>query len=132
MICKICGKIRPNTSDINVKRFVVDGIVYYYPVCLENGDFQHSHKDEQQLITDIVHKEQNKDKELKEKIEKERKELLAKQEADIKANQERVARDNEEMSYRTAMHNFHELTAGQNKRAMSEIYKALKNAYESE
>ena len=70
MICKICGKIRPNTSDINVKRFVVDGVAYYYPVCFDNGDFQHSHKDEQQLIEDIVHKEQNKDKELKEKIEK--------------------------------------------------------------
>lgn len=132
MICKICGKIRPNTSDINVKRFVVDGIVYYFPVCLDNGDFQHSHKDEQKLIEDIVHREQDKEQELKEKIEKERKELLAKQEADLKANQEKVAKDIEESSYRLAIKNFHDLTAGHNKRAMSEIYKELKDAYESE
>ena len=103
-----------------------------FPVCLESSDFQHSHTDEQQLIADIVHREQARDQELKEKIEKERKELLAKQEADAKANQEKVAKDIEESSYRLAIKNFHDLTAGHNKRAMSEIYKALKDAYESE
>lgn len=129
MICTICGKISSHTSDINIKKFVVDGITYMYPVCLDNGDFQHSHKDEQQLIADIVHKEQAKAKELKDRLEQDRKELLAKQEADAKANQERVARDIEEMSYRTAMHNFNDLVQG-NKRAMRDIYKMLKDAYD--
>lgn len=130
MQCVICNKYSGHTSDINLDKFRIDGIDYIYPVCQTSQDGRFTeHKDANEIISEIVHKEQERQKQIEEQLKQRAKEILEKQEADSKANQERIARDNEERTYKTAMHNFHELTQG-NDRAMKEIYRTLKEAFE--
>lgn len=132
MICKVCGKYSQHTSEIDLRKFRVDGIDYMMPVCVSDNPrdtrFQR-HDDEQSKIEEIVRSEIAKRKAEEIAINQKAKEVLAQEEADKKANQERASRDNEERTYKTAMHNFHELTQG-NDRAMKEIYRMLKEAFE--
>ena len=132
MICRICGKYSAHTSDIDLRKFVVDNVSYMIPVCVNDNPKDPRflpHPDAQTKIEEIVRSEIAKRKAEEIAINQKAKEVLAQEEADKKANQERANRDNEERSYKIAMRNFQELTQG-NARAKKEIYRMLKEAFE--
>lgn len=134
MICRICGKYSNHTNEIALKKFVVDGISYLYPVCSydnPNDNRFKPHADAQAQIERIVRDEIKQRQADEEALRVKAKEILEKQQAEIKANEERVAKENEERAYRTAMRNFEQLTQG-NKRAIREIAKILKEVENGE
>ena len=68
---------------------------------------------------------------MREEAERKAKELAERREAEFRANEERANKDIEELSYRIALRNFNELVSG-NRRAMAEMYRLLKDAYEDQ
>lgn len=132
MFCNICGKYSAHTSDIDVRKFRVDGVDYMFAVCVSENPKDTSfkrHKDEQAQIEAIVHKEIEDRKAQEEMLRAKAKEVLLKTETEKREQEERVKRETEERTYTKSMSEFANLTQT-NKRAMHDIYKALKQAYE--
>ena len=65
MQCVICNKFSGHTSDINLDKFRIDGIDYIYPVCQTSQDGRFTeHTDANEIISEIVHKEQERQKQI--------------------------------------------------------------------
>lgn len=130
-ICKICGKYSSHSNEVKHEKFRVDGIDYFFDVCGNSLDGRFSeHLDAQERIEEIVRADIKRRQDQQNAIEAEQKRLEEKRQKDMRELQERTARETDERTYKTALYNFDQLTQG-NDRAMKEIYRRLKHAYES-
>lgn len=124
MFCKICNRYSGNASEVNMKQFIIDGLTYYFPVCVDIP-----HKNEVELLKEIMNKENaynNKQKEETEKYLKEIAEKRKKEETERLKVLEKERRQKED--YKALQSPFELL---KNKKAMYEFYKALKDNYEN-
>ena len=104
MWCVICRRYSAHVSDVNLRKFRVDGTYYLYPVCKDSYDGRFkAHSDAQEKIEEIVSNEKERQKQIEDQLKQRAEEIPEKQEIDSKANQERPAREAEERLYNKAM-----------------------------
>ncbi|MCL4452279.1 MAG: hypothetical protein M1327_06615 [Candidatus Thermoplasmatota archaeon] len=126
MICNICKKYSSDASQVGIRQFYIHGKLRSFVVCLKP-----EHPNALEILTQKVDTEEKAMIERQKKIEEDAKKVLAEEEKRKREYEEQIAREKEEATYKRSMHNFEQLT-NLNPRAMAEIFKRLKEAYESQ
>ena len=125
MICHICGKYSSNPNEIAIRTYNINGFDRKFAVCINP-----EHPNSQKILSDMLERQNKADKEAFERTKAEADRIL-KQELDRQALHEiAVKRAIEEKAYTESIRTFNRLF--QSAKARAEIFKALKDAFESE
>ena len=125
LICHICGKYSSNANEIAIRTYNINGFDRKFAVCINP-----EHPDSQKILSDMVNRQDKANKETFQKTQLEADKIL-KQELDRQVLHEiAVKKAIEEKAYTESIRTFNRLF--QSAKARAEIFKALKDAFESE